>query len=245
LNVQPAVPDHRGEKPLKQHLVKHWKAWLVGIVVVAVAAIVGGPYLYIHVFDGNEAAPLQISDTGSAATAVPADGNWQVGTGSQAGYRVHETLVGQSTTAVGRTSKVTGSAVITGTDLASATFTVDMSTVASDKSQRDTQFRGSSVMDTAKYPNGTFTLTKPIALGSIPAPGKKITVQATGTLNLHGVTKSVTFSTTAVRNGSTIQVQGSIPVTFSDFNVTAPDFGGFVVVDHTGDIEFLLNLTRS
>ena len=230
---------------MKQHFSKHWKAWLVGVVVVAVAAVVGGPYLYIHVFDGNEAAPLQISDTGSSSTAVPADGNWQVGTGSQAGYRVHETLAGQSTTAVGRTSKVTGSAVISGTELSSATFTVDMATVASDKSQRDSRFRSSSVMDTAQYPNGTFTLTKPIALGSIPAPGKKITVQATGNLTLHGVTKSVTFSTTAVRNGSTIQIQGSIPTTFSDFNVVAPDFAGFVVVDHSGEIEFLLNLTRS
>lgn len=224
---------------------KHWIAWLVGVVVVAVAGIVGGPYLYIHVFDGKEAAPLAISDTGSTTTAVPVDGTWTVGTGSQAGYRVHETLVGQSTTAVGRTSKVTGSAAISGTQLTSATFTVDMASVASDKSERDSRFRGSSVMDTAQYPNGTFTLTRPIALGSIPEPGKKVTEHATGNLTLHGVTKSVTFDMTAVRGGSSIQVQGSIPVTFSDFNVTAPAIGGFVTVDSSGQIEFLLNLTHS
>lgn len=227
---------------------KHWIAWLVGVVVVAVAGIVGGPYLYIHVFDANEAAPLAISDTGSTASAsaaVPVDGSWKVGTGSQAGYRVHETLVGQSTTAVGRTSKVTGTATISGTRLTSATFTVDMASVASDKSQRDDRFRGSSVMDTAQYPNGTFTLTQPVPLGSIPAPGKKVTERATGNLTLHGVTRSVTFDVTAVRNGNTIQVQGAIPVTFSDFNVTAPDLAGFVTVDSSGQVEFLLNLTHS
>jgi polyisoprenoid-binding protein YceI len=225
---------------------KHWIAWLIGVVVVAVAGIVGGPYLYIHVFNGNEAAPLAISDTGSTASAaVPVDGTWKVGTGSQAGYRVHESLAGQSTTAVGRTGKVTGSAVISGSQLGSATFTVDMASVTSDKSQRDDRFRSSSVLDTSQYPNGTFTLTQPVALGTVPAPGTKVTEHATGNLTLHGVTKTVNFEVTAVRSGSTIQVQGSIPVTFSDFNVTAPDFAGFVTVDHSGQVEFLLNLTRS
>jgi polyisoprenoid-binding protein YceI len=215
-------------------------------VVVVVAGVLGGPYLYIHVFSSDEAAPLAISDTGSTSNAaVPVDGTWKVGTGSQAGYRVHESLAGQSTTAVGRTSKVTGSAVISGSQLSSATFTVDMASVTSDKSQRDDRFRSSSVLDTSQYPNGTFTLTQPVALGTVPAPGTKVTEHATGNLTLHGVTKTVNFEVTAVRSGSAIQVQGSIPVTFSDFNVTAPDFAGFVTVDHSGQVEFLLNLTRS
>ncbi|HJP74074.1 MAG TPA: YceI family protein [Pseudonocardiaceae bacterium] len=168
-----------------------------------------------------------------------------MGSGSQAGYRVHETLAGQSTTAVGRTSNVTGTATISGSQLTTAVFTVDMATVASDKSQRDERFRSSSVLDTSRYPNGTFTLTQPIALGTIPAPGTKVTEHATGNLTLHGVTKSVTFDVAAVRTGNTIQVQGSIPVTFSDFKVTAPDFAGFVTVDSSGQVEFLLDLTRS
>jgi polyisoprenoid-binding protein YceI len=224
---------------------KHWIAWAVGVVVVAVAGILGGPYVYIHLFS-SDVAPLAISDTGSSSnTAVPADGTWKVGTGSQAGYRVHENLAGQSTTAVGRTGKVTGSATISGTQLSAATFSVDMASVASDKSQRDDRFRSSSVMDTSQYPNGTFTLTQPVQLGTIPTPGSKVTEHATGNLTLHGVTKSVNFDVTAVRSGNTIQVQGSIPVTFSDFKVAAPDFAGFVTVDSSGQVEFLLNLTRS
>lgn len=225
---------------------RRWIVWAVGVAVVAIAGILGGPYLYIHVFSSDQAAPLTISDTGSTSnTAAPVDGTWKVGTGSQAGYRVHETLVGQSTTAVGRTSEVTGNAVISGSQLSTATFTVDMAAVASDKSQRDERFRGSSVMDTSRYPNGTFTLTRPVQLGTIPAPGTKVTEHATGNLTLHGVTKTVNFQVTAVRSGDTIQVQGSIPVTFSDFNVAAPDFAGFVTVDASGQVEFLLNLTRS
>ena len=47
-------------------------------------------------------------------------------------------------------------------------------------------------MDTARFPNSTFKLTKPIALGEEPPEGKIITVDATGDLTLHGVTKTVT-----------------------------------------------------
>ena len=101
-------------------------------------------------------------------------------------------LLGQSATAVGRTSDVTGHLTIAGSTVTAAAFSVPMATVHSDKSQRDAQFDG-RIMDVARYPDGTFTLTRPIALAPVPAVGTIKTYRATGHLTLHGQTRSVTF----------------------------------------------------
>ena len=42
-----------------------------------------------------------------------------------------------------------------------------------------------------------------------------------------------------------IQVLGSLAFPFSDFNIVAPSIGGFVTVQDTGTLEFLVNLTKS
>ena len=65
-------------------------------------------------------------------------GTWTAGSGSVVGYRVNEVLLGQNTTAVGRTMSVTGHLTIQGTPPRPPRFSVPMATVHSDKSQRDT-----------------------------------------------------------------------------------------------------------
>jgi polyisoprenoid-binding protein YceI len=243
---------------------RHWKGLTVSLVVLLAILVVGIPYAYIHLVEGDQPAPLSLSDVPSAssapvasgsaapagiagsASAVPVSvaGKWTVSTGSSAGYRVHETLAGQSTTAVGRTSAVTGSLTIAGSNVSAATFTVQMAKVTSDKSQRDDQFAG-RIMDTATYPTGTFVLTKPIALGSIPTVGKTITATASGNLMLHGTTKPVTFTVQAERTATSIAMTGDITITYSDFKIDNPSFGGFVSVGDTGTIEFLLVTKKS
>jgi polyisoprenoid-binding protein YceI len=222
---------------------RRWKAWVIGGVVALAVLVVGVPFAYIHLFNSDQPAALSLDSsngTASSAATVPDNGTWKVGAGSTTGYRVHEILAGQSTTAVGRTNSVTGDIVISGSAVTTGSFTVDMTTVKSNKSQRDGQFQR-RIMQTATYPTATFTLTKPIELGSAPAVGKTVTPTATGNLTLHGTTKSVTFALQAVRNGNTIKVQGSIPVTFSDYNISSPSLAGFVTVDNNGTMEFLLD----
>ena len=53
------------------------------------------------------------------------------------------------------------------------------------------------------------------------------------------MTKSVTFSLKAQRNGSAIEVNGSIPITFADYNVDNPS-GGPAQVGDNGELEFLI-----
>jgi len=220
---------------------RRWVRWVVGAVVVIVVLAVGIPFVYIHFIEGKAPAKLALTTTAGGAT-VPLDGTWVVGSGSVAGYRVGEVLVGQNNTAVGRTSSITGTVVISGTSVTTATFTVDLTTVKSDESQRDRQFQG-RIMDTAKYPTATFTLTKP-AHFSMPQAGATISVPATGNLTLHGTTKSITVTLTARQSGATIQVLGSIPIVFADWGIPDPTFSGIAQVQNHGTIEFLLDLAH-
>ncbi len=232
------MPGEKSRKP--------WK--IVAIVaVVLVVLVVGGPFAYIHFFSSSAPAKLSITDNGSSGTTttlgkatVALDGTWKVTSGSQAGYRVNEVLFGQSTTAVGRTSSVTGQMVIAGTQVSSATFTVDLTTVHSDKSQRDDQFQ-TRIMDTAQFPHATFATTAPITLSTVPTNGVVIHPDATGQLTLHGVTKPVTVSLTARRSGNLIEVSGSIPIVFADYQIPNPSAAGVVTTEDHGVIEFLLH----
>jgi polyisoprenoid-binding protein YceI len=213
----------------------------IGVVVL----VVGGTYVYIHFIEGDAPAPLAItSDDGAASsgTAVPIAGTWQPTSASEVGYRVNENLFGQDATAVGRTNAVTGEIVIDGKVVKSATFTVELTKVSSDKTQRDAQFQG-RIMDTADFPTATFKLTTPITLTSVPANGEVVTYKATGDLTLHGKTQPVTFTLKAKRSGSTLDVNGSIAITFDDWGIPNPTFGPVSTDDH-GELEFLLVFTK-
>jgi polyisoprenoid-binding protein YceI len=225
---------------------KVWK-WVVGGLVLAVVLVVGGTWLYLNVFTDDAPKRLALNESGGSATTVPGgdpsaplDGTWKVATGSQAGYRVKEVLFGQSKEAVGRTTAVTGEAAIAGDSVNSANVIVDLTKVTSDESRRDGQFQG-RIMNTATYPTATFKLTQPIAL---PSTGGKVTVKATGELTTHGTTKSVTADIQAQRNGGTVQVTGSIPVVFADYNIPNPSNFAAKTEDK-GLIEFLLNLQKA
>ena len=240
--------------------VPRWAKLAISAFVLLVLGVVGGPYVYIHFIEGKAPAPLSVNtSTSPAATASPTasssasssetssgslDGTWNIGSGSVVGYRVHETLFGQSNTATGRTSSVTGSLTVAGDTVTTGSFTADLTTVASDKSQRDHQFQG-RIMNTATYPTATFKLTQPVALGSEPADGVTVTKQATGDLSLHGVTKSITFTVSVKRTGSTIAASGSVPIVFADYNIANPSYAGTVTTDNHGTLEFLLNFTKS
>ena len=242
---------------------RHWLRWLIGAVVILAALAAAGPFIYIHFFNAAPSAlSLSPSSNGPASTSAPSStatastaasgpvaGPWAAGSGSVVGYRVNEVLLGQNATAVGRTMSVTGHLTIAGTTATAASFSVPMDTVHSDKSQRDAQFDG-RIMDVAQYPTGTFTLTSPIDLAPLPAPGVVKSYTAHGQLTLHGTTRAVTFTLTAERSaaktgGAQIEAAGEIPVLFSDYNIQNPSFAGFVTTQDHGLLEFLLVFSRA
>jgi polyisoprenoid-binding protein YceI len=219
------------------------KKWIIGAVVVALVVVVGGPFVYFHFIEGKAPPKFSIS-TATVPTTVagtkeaPLGGTWKIASGSIVRYRVKETLFGQSSTAVGSTNTVTGSLTIAGTQLTKAAFTVDMTTVKSDRSQRDGQFQG-RIMDTSQFPTGTFTLTSPVQLAPVPKDNVEADYTATGKLMLHGATKDVTLRLQTRRAGNVIQVVGNTPITFADYNIGNPS-GGPASVGNSGTLEFQL-----
>jgi polyisoprenoid-binding protein YceI len=229
-----------------------WMRWVLVASVVSLIALFSGTWIYIHVIRGYAPAALTLADAATSGSSGIGSGSnigddptgvWGVTTGSKVGYRVNEVLFGQTSEAVGRTEDVEGSVTVDGTTIAAAAFTVDMTTVASDESRRDGQFRD-RIMETATYPTAIFELTTPIDLGRIPDEGAEVTYSATGDLTLHGVTKSVTFDLSAQWSGSTVQIAGSIAISFDDYDIANPSFASVVTTEDHGSLEFALNLGR-
>jgi polyisoprenoid-binding protein YceI len=221
---------------------------MIGAAVAVVVVAVVGPFVYIHFVEGKAPPKLTLAPVTSAdqasAVAVPLDGTWTVASGSQAGYRVGEVLFGQNNTAVGRTSDLKGSIEIKGATVTSGSFTADMTTVHSDQSQRDGQFR-TRIMDTSQYPTATFTLTKSIELGTPPASGVTKSVDAVGSLTLRGIARPVTIPLTVEHVGTTMEVLGNLNLVFADWKIPNPSFAGTVTTQDHGTLEFLLRLTGS
>jgi polyisoprenoid-binding protein YceI len=250
-----------------------WK-WIVGVIVGVAVAIPAGTWLYINVIEGDAPPPLTLDSAnsgptttttapvatststtspapvgGTSPTTAPAAtdsgvaGTWRPTTGSVLGYRVKEVLFGQSNEAVGRTSDITGSMTINGASVSAVDLTVNLKTIKSDNSQRDGQFHG-RIMNTATFPNATFTLTQPLTLSAVPTDGAVVDAKATGDLTLRGTTKTVTFDLKAQRDGVRIKVNGTIPIVFADYRIPNPSAGPATTEDR-GVVEFLVVFAKA
>lgn len=222
---------------------------LAGVLALGATAAIAGPIVYRDLIVGEaDAAPsVTVSPTGSSAadasgTTGDLSGDWVVADGSFAGYRVDEVLNGTDVTVTGRTDEVAGELSVDGLTLTAASFTVDVASIATDSGNRDDYFR-TTAMRTDEFPTATFVLTEPITVAAVPTAGDVQQVTATGELTLAGVTRTVDVELEAVLDGVGGQVAGSIPITFADFGVEAPDLG-FVSVEPDGSVEFSLALVR-
>ena len=170
------------------------------------------------------------------------DGTWHIGAGSVAGYRVKETLFGASNIAVGRTSTITGSLTVAAGRLTAGNFSVDVASVRSDRSARDDSFK-IRIMEVGTYPTATFNLTQPVDIGRLASGAGRQVVNVTGNLQLHGVTKPVTFPVSVTRTGATVNVTGAIPVAFADYAIANPS-NPIAQTESNGTLEFSLNFVR-
>jgi polyisoprenoid-binding protein YceI len=218
------------------------RTWSItgGVVAVVAAGAIGGPLVYAALEGDAPPAPTVQAQPSDAALVSGTDGTWTVAGGSSAGYRVHEVLNGADVAVAGTTDQVTGSVVIAGGDLADADVTVDVTSITTDSRQRDSYFRG-TVMDVDTNPTATFAVTQVADLPEVT--GTPVTVPVTGELTLKGVTQQVQTEISVVRTGVGVDVSGSVPVTFGDHDIEAPDLR-FVRVDDQGSVEFFLHLTR-
>jgi len=196
----------------------------------------------------GSAAPAASPGSGASGDVA---GKWTIAAGSVAGYRVREQLANlpAESDAVGRTDRLTGSMTLTSsggkTTLTDGTITVDTTSIVSDESRRDRRMQNEG-LQTAQYPTATFTLTQPVDIPAAALAGTPSDVTLVGDLDLHGVKKSVSIPAKAQLVNGTISVAGSLNFPLSDFNVTPPNIGGFIVsIEDNGTLEFLVNFTKS
>lgn len=219
--------------------VKRRTWWILG-GVVAVLALVAllGPFVYKWLSDEPASLVSQRIVNDGVITAAELEGTWRIGEGSIVGYRVEEKIALADVTAVGRTSDVTGEFTVVNGVLETAEFTVDMSTVVSDRSQRDGQFR-TRIMDVATYPTSTFRLTAPVTVPTSTTVATMEPFAATGDLTLRGTTKPVTFDIYAVIADGRLRLTGSTEIVFSEWGIPNPSVPeAFVYTGKTGVLEF-------
>ena len=181
---------------------------------------------------------------------APADaglvGRWEVlADGSSfAGYRVEEELarIG-ATTAVGRSTVLTGSLVFDGAAITEVVIEVDLTALTSDDSRRDGALRRQA-LETNTYPSTTFTLTEPIPIDAAPAEGEMLSVTATGDLTLHGVTREVQIPMEGQLVGDRVAVVGSLEIVFADYDMDTPSAFIVLAIDDHGIMEFQLVFER-
>ncbi len=240
-------------------------AAIISVAVFGVVAAAAGFFLLRN--DGPDAATSDdavavLSDRRTpseqpATTGEPptVDGTWEVDASSGStdypfddrsyvGYRVQEELAGiGGNTVVGRTPAVSGSLSIADTQITDVRITADFGQLVSDSSGRDSTLR-TTALETTAFPEASFELNSPIELGSIPADGETIAVEATGELALHGVTNTVTVALEATLVGDRIAVVGRAPVTFADYDIDSPTAALVVSIDDVGELELQLFFAR-
>jgi polyisoprenoid-binding protein YceI len=238
IGLKTTEPRHAAGRPPRRR--RRWLRWIAIAAAAIVVLFVLAAWAFVKF--GPTAVPLALPAGPVSGPAGPLDGSWTVAPGSIAGFRVRETALGMSNDAVGRTSAVAGAVAISGDRVTSATVRVDLAAITV-SGKRQPQFASS--LRTGQYPDATFTLAAPVALSPAFAAGGTASLRVTGQLAMNGTTHQVTVSISARRDGTTMQVAGSIPVTFSAWHITGPGGFGFLasLADH-GTAEFLLTLRQ-
>jgi polyisoprenoid-binding protein YceI len=171
------------------------------------------------------------SSTPSASpTTAPTAANvlrFSIDTGSSAKYVVREKLaqLPVSTDAVGTTTDITGDIFLTNNGLASgqtSSFKVDLRTLKTDEALRD-RFVRDNTLQTGQFPFAEFIITGITPFPANYVEGTEASLNITGNMTIHGVTKPMTFTTKARRAGGSLTGIADVDFKMTDFNITPPD----------------------
>jgi polyisoprenoid-binding protein YceI len=217
---------------------------IVGAAVVVL--VVGAVALWYFVLKSDAEPRAAIEETPVVGGGGPIDGTYVLRPGdadSFVGYRVQEQFVGAlvESTATGRTNEVEGSLTVSngGVTVDDVQVSADLTTLTSDRAQRDDRIRTLG-LESDTFPEATFVLTRPMETDTAPKRGETVNATAVGDFTLHGVTKRVRIPVEGRWDGRSIQVVGTLPVVFADYDMDAPNVGGFVSVRDEGEMEFQL-----
>jgi polyisoprenoid-binding protein YceI len=144
---------------------------------------------------------------------------------------------------VGRTSDIHGSVNLHLDSLLGTTkadFRVDLRTIDTGIALRNQHMRENH-LETAKYPEAVFTLTRFISADQDSlTPGQTAHVLAEGDLALHGVTRSYQIPLTLTYDHSNVTVAGEWTVKLADHEINRP---AFLFLRLAEEIKITVNVT--
>lgn len=141
-------------------------------------------------------------------------------------------------TIIGKTSQATGFVTVDIDDVMSATtgkFSVDLASLKTGIDMRDGHMRD-NYLETAKYPNAVFEMTKVISADSdVLTDQTPVNIVVDGNFSLHGITKAITIpltvtyfkETESTKNrlpGDLLHIVGTFDILLSDYNIERPQF---------------------
>jgi polyisoprenoid-binding protein YceI len=202
-----------------------WGRVVLGAVAVAVVAVAAAG---VYVFGGGTAPRRAVvAPTLPAATSAGTITFTVDAASSEAAFTINEVHFGQPTVVVGKTNHVAGQLQINPNDPTQTKvgqIKVDVSTLVTDSSQRNDAIQG-RILETAQAGNQFATFT-PTSISGLPAAftvGQAVSFTITGNLNLHSVTKTVTFDAT-VTGISTALIKGEAHaiIAYADYGIAIP-----------------------
>ncbi len=226
---------------------------IAGIAVIGVIVLAGGWWLFVRSDAKLATGPPAIPQELVNASDTPGGGG--DGSGlltfriiadrSEAAYFVGEQLASLRlpSTASGTTGDIEGEFHLTldGTALAAGTtsqFSIGLSSLRSDESRRDSRVRGA--LETGIFPTATFTFTGFSGYDPSIPEGEQQDVLLTGTLDLHGVQREVTWNVEVLRVANVITALATVTIAFADYGITPPSVGGFTLVGNEATLQVRL-----
>jgi polyisoprenoid-binding protein YceI len=125
-----------------------------------------------------------------------------------------------------------------------ATFTVDLTRLATDQERRDTWLRNNA-LQTARFPQAQFTATGASGLPATYTEGQEVNFQLAGDLTIRDATNRVTFDVTAVLSGDTLRGKATLPLQMTDFGIDPPNFVNTLTVANSFRIEVDITARKS
>ncbi|MFO0757576.1 MAG: YceI family protein [Byssovorax sp.] len=103
---------------------------------------------------------------------------------------------------------------------------IDLGSVKTDDEKLDGHLKSPDFFDVAKFPKATFTSTEVKAGGD-----KGATHTITGTLDLHGVTKTISFPATITVSGDAVSATAEFTINRKEFGIVYPGMPDNLIKD--------------
>ncbi|MEO5511939.1 MAG: YceI family protein [Longimicrobiales bacterium] len=197
---------------------------------------------------GLRATPTVASFRPSPVAGKPAVRFTVAADGNEARYRVREQLAGVElpNDAVGATKGVTGGIVLDKDNRMvrdSSKFTVDLTTLVSDKTRRD-GFIKRSTLETDKYPAAVFVPFEARGLPKALPRSGTVRFQLVGDLTIHGITRFTVWTVTARATADSYTGTAKTSFVFADFKMTRPRVPVVLSVNDTIQLEYDFKLMK-